>query len=245
LLWSRVEEDSEPGNYPNMYRKLGASVGAAFDSNFDTSVEVGADTAVGATLDLEALLGLDEKNFLVRVDAHYSFSPRHRVDVSVYDIGRGGPRTIAGDIQVGQAVIPAGEVNTSLDTRIVKAAYRYNFVADERTAIGTSFGLHTMGIDFQVASSEFEVSESFRVTAPLPVIGLHGEYALSQQLKAARLGRALPDRPGIRQGFLADNRLALEHDLFDHFGWGMALNGFELNATFRDSPLTTDLEYGY
>jgi hypothetical protein len=183
LLWSRVEEDSEPGNYPNMYRKLGASVGAAFDSNFDTSVEVGADTAVGATLDLEALLGLDEKNFLVRVDSHYSFSPRHRVDVSVYDIGRGGPRTIAGDIQVGQAVIPAGEVNTSLDTRIVKAAYRYNFVVDERTAIGTSFGLHTMGIDFQVASSEFEVSERFRVTAPLPVIGLHGEYALSKRWK--------------------------------------------------------------
>ena len=41
------------------------------------------------------------------------------------------------------------------------------------------------------------------------------------------------------------SHLAVEHDLFDHFEWGLALNGFQLNAEFEDSPLTADLEYGY
>jgi hypothetical protein len=235
-------EQASPANYRNMYRRAGLSAGAAFYGNFDTTIQVSGDQGAGATLDLEDLLGLDDDNQIARFDGFYSFSPRHRIDVSVYDIRRNGTNTVGEDFQVGQVVIPAGEVHTSLDTMIVKAAYRYNFVADTRTAIGASFGLHTMGIDFGVESTEFEVSESFGVTAPLPVIGLHGEYALGERWKLLASAEFFQIDLGFAQGFLEDTRLALEHDLFDHFGWGLAFNGFQLNAEFEDSPLNADLE---
>jgi hypothetical protein len=233
------------GNYPNMYRRMGLSLGAAFYSHFDSSAQVDTSTSVGTTLDLEDLLGLDDHNVVARVDAFYAFSPRHRIDVSAYDIDRDGQRAIDEDIQVGPGVIPAGEVDTSLETLIVKADYRYNFVADTRTAIGASIGLHTMGIDLRVESTDFDVSEEFRVTAPLPVIGLHGEYALSERWKLLGSAELFQVDLGYAQGFLADNRLAIEHDLFDHFGWGLAFNGFQLDAEVEDSSLVTDLEYAY
>jgi hypothetical protein len=239
------QEPAPASKYPNMYRRMGLKAGAAFFSNFDTSVQVDGSGGAGAVLDMEDFLGLDEDNLVVRADAFYAFSPRHRIDVSVYDINRDGTRTIGEDIQVGQVVIPAGEVDSTLDTLIVKAAYRYNFVADERTAIGVSFGLHTMGIDLAIKSQDFAVSEGFRATAPLPVFGLHGEYALSERWKLLASTELFQIDLGFAQGFVGDNLLAVEHDLFDHFGWGLALNGFQLNAEFEDSPLTADLEYGY
>jgi len=239
------QEGAPIGNYPNMYRRFGLSAGAAFYSNFDTTIRVDTDYLVGAVLDMEDFLGLDDNNLVARLDAFYAFSPRHRIDLGVYNISRDGTKYVGEDLQVGQVVIPAGDVDTSLDTLIVKLAYRYNFVADTRTAIGASFGLHTMGIDLALNSPEFEVSESFRATAPLPVFGLHGEYALSERWKLLASTELFQIDLGFAQGFVADNRLALEHDLFEHFGWGLAFNGFQLDGEFEDSPLTADLEYAY
>jgi hypothetical protein len=239
------QAEPQPAAYPNMYRRMGLSLGAAFYSNFDSTAQIDTSTSVGTVLDLEDFLGIDDDSLVARVDAFYSFSPRHRIDLSLYDIERDGRRAIEDDIQVGPVVIPAGEVDTQLDTLIVKAAYRYNFVADTRTAIGASLGLHTLGIDLAIESVDFEVSEEFRATAPLPVLGLHGEYALSERWKLLGSTELFQIDLGYAEGFLADNRLALEHDLFEHVGWGLAFNGFQLDAEVEDSPLVTDLEYAY
>lgn len=239
------DEPAPNANYPNMYRRAGLSAGAALYGNFDTAIRVDGDQGVGATLDMEDLLGLDDDNLIARFDAFYAFSPRHRVDLGVYDIRRNGTRVLEDDIQVGEVVIPSGEVHTALDTLIVKAAYRYNFVADTRTAIGASFGLHTMGIDFGIESTEFDVSEGFGVTVPLPVFGLHGEYALGERWKLLASAEFFQIDLGFAQGFLGDNRLALENDLFDHVGWGVAFSGFQLDAEVEDENLNADLEYAY
>ena len=231
--------------YPNMYRKAGLSVGASFLANFDTTVQVSGEAGVGAVLDLEDFLDVDDDYLVARADLFYAFTPRHRVDFSVYDIARDGKETLLEDIVVGDVTIPAGEVRTTIDTLIVKAAYRYNFVADERTAIGASFGFHTMGIDLGIESTDFAVDETFRATAPLPVIGLHAEYALSERWKLLGSVELFQIDIGFAQGYLADNRLAIEHDPFGHVGWGLALTGFQLDAEFEDDSLTGDLEYAY
>jgi len=228
-----------------MYRRFGVSLGSAFYANFDTTVRVGTDLLVGAILDLEDFLGVSDDNLVARLDAFYSWSPRHRVDLSVFNINRDGRRLVNEDIEFGEVVIPAGHVDTELDTLIIKTSYRYNFVTDYRTAIGASIGLHTMGIDLRLKSETFEVSEDFRATAPLPLLGLHGEYALSERWKLLASFEVLQVDLGFARGYINDNLLALEHDLFDHFGWGLAFNGFTLDAEFEDAPLTADLEYGY
>ena len=239
------QEGTPQEPYPNLYRRAGLSLGAALYANFDTTIRVDSGSLISATLDMEDFPGLDDSNFIGCLDAFYSFSPRHRLDLSVYDVQREDSRTIFEEIQVGNVVIPAGEVDTSLETLIVKAAYRYNFVADARTAIGASLGLHTMGIDLALESPAFEVSESFRATAPLPVIGLHGEYALSERWKLPGSMELFQIDLGFARGLVGDNRLAIEHDLLDHVGLGLAFNGFSLEAEIEDSPLTADLEYAY
>jgi hypothetical protein len=228
-----------------MHRKAGLSVGASFLANFDTTVQVSGEAGAGAVLDLEDFLNVDDDYLVARADLFYAFTPRHRIDFSIYDIAREGTETLPEDIVVGDETIPAGEVKTNMDTTIIKAAYRYNFVMDGRTAIGASFGFHTMAIDLGIESTSFAVDEGFRATAPLPVLGLHGEYALSERWKLLASIEMFQIDIGFAKGYLADNRLAIEHDLFDHVGWGFALNGFQLDAEFEDDSLTGDLEYAY
>jgi hypothetical protein len=241
----RTEVRAAEENYPNMYQRFGASLGMAALGNFNSEMSVGTDVLIGASLDLEDTLGLGESDFIGRFDSFYAFSPRHRIDFSLFDINRSGSRTVGKDFQFGEVVIPAGEVDTTFSTMVMKLAYRYNFVADVRTAIGFSAGFHTMGIDLGLDSTVGSVSESFDVTAPLPVIGLHGEYALSERWKILSSIEMFQIDIGYFSGYLQDSRLALEHDTFDHFGWGVSLNGFRMGADMEEGPLNAEVEYAY
>lgn len=233
--------------YPNLYRRASLSLGLAAYSNFDTTLRVDSDALVGAVVDLEDTLGVDDSSSVARLDGHYSFSRRHRIDLSFYNIDRDGTRTVQDDLNFGEITIPAGSgVKTSFDTSILKLAYRYNFVADTRTVIGASFGFHTMGLDIAMQTTAGTLSETFRQALPLPVLGLHGEYALSEKWRLLASVEILRINLDPFEGYLADNRLALEHDTWEHFGWGIGTNNFTIDAEAEgNGSLTADLEYAF
>lgn len=233
--------------YPNLYRRASLSLGVAAYSNFDTTLRVDSDALIGTVIDLEDTFGVDDSSTVARFDGYYSFSRRHRLDFSYYDLGRDGTRTVQDDINFGEITIPAGSgVETSFDTSIIKLAYRYNFVADTRTVIGASFGLHTMGLDVRMKTVTGTLSESFRQALPLPVFGLHGEYALSEKWRLLASIELLRIDLDPFQGYLADQRLSLEHDTWKHFGWGIGTNSFTIDAEADgNGSLSADLEYAF
>jgi hypothetical protein len=233
--------------YPNLYRRAALSLGIAAYSNFDTTLRVDSDSLAGAVLDLEDTLGVDDSSSVGRLDGHYSFSRRHRVDFTYYDIRRDGTRTTQDDINFGEITIPAGSgVETDFGTRIIKLAYRYNFVADTRTVIGASFGFHTMGLDIAMKTTAGTLQESFNQALPLPVFGLHGEYALSEKWRMLASLEIFRIDLSPFEGFLSDQRLAIEHDTWEHFGWGVGTNSFTLDAEAEgNGSLSADVEYAF
>jgi hypothetical protein len=217
--------------YPNLTQKFGLSLGVAAYSSFDTSIRVDSDTLVGAVVDLEETLGVDQSTSVGRLDGFYRFNPRHQVDFAYYDISRSGVRGIDEDIQVGEVVLPSGfEINTKFDTTIFKIDYRYNFVSDERTRIGASFGFHTLSFDTAFMTVSGTVEETFKAALPLPLLGLHFEYALSPKWMLLSTVEVLQVDLGAYSGFISDRRLTLEHNTFENFGWGFGYNGFTLDA---------------
>lgn len=242
---STGEEAPEPA-YPNVNRRGGLSVGAAFLERFDTSLAVSSPTGVGGVLDMEELLGVDERSTVLRLDGFYAFDPRHRVDLSFYDVTRSGTESIAEDVQVGDVVIPAGGVSTGFDTQVIKAAYRYNFVHDGRAVIGISGGLHLIRVDFDIQSDLGPgISESVSAHLPLPVLGLHTEYALSPTWKLYLGTEVLQVELGSISGWIRDTRFGLDHDPFPNFGWGIGFNSFGLNGSFEDDDLKAEIDYGF
>jgi hypothetical protein len=240
-----VENHTEAERYsPNLYRQFGLSLGVAAYDNFDTTLRVSGEI-LGASLDLEDFLGVDDSDTIGRIDAHYSFNRRHRIDVSYYDIRRSGSRTIGQDIVIGDETIPAGTIDTFFNTKIIKLDYRYNFVADYRTVIGASIGAHTMLIDLGVSNEAFAVDSEFDAAAPLPLLGLHAAYALSEKWSLNGSVEFLQFDVDAYRGFINDTRLTIEHDTWEHFGWGIGYNGFTVDGDIDDGRLHADLEYGY
>lgn len=233
--------------YANLYRTFGLSIGGAAYENFDTTLRVDSDSLVGAVVDLEDTLGVDDSSAVLRADAFYNFDQFHGIGLGYYDIRRSGTRTLAEDITFGDRTFLAGSsVDTEFNTKVLKLAYRYNFVADHRTKIGASAGFHTMEIQTSLNASTLSVDESFRATVPLPVFGMYWEYSLSPSWKLLSSVEVLQLDIGYARGYLSDTRLSLEHDLFEHFGWGFGYNGFKLDATIEgEGRLTGRVEYDF
>ena len=238
-----------PYYHENIYRKWGFSFGGAALASFHTKLQVSSPVLVGAILDLEDLLGVDSKSFVGRVDGYYNFNRRHGIHAAYYDIRRSGVRTVLEDVEIGDTVIPAGEIETTFNTKIFKIAYRYNFVTDYRTTIGVSAGLHTMGLDtaLRATAAGVDKQEDVKVVAPLPLLGLHAAYALSDKWRMTAGVETLRVKLDSLEGFVVDSYFNLEHDTFEHLGWGIGFNTFTLNMSVSpsDSALTADINYGY
>jgi len=244
---SAAEEEPEDPYSENLYRRFSISGGFAGYANFDTTIRLNTEGLFGAILDLEDELDVDEESTIGRIDGHYAFHRAHRVDFSYYDIRRDGTSTLLEDSQIGEVLFPAGTtVDTSLDTLIFKVAYRYNFVADHRTTIGASLGIHWMSIDFDVEGPVASQEEDLDVDAPLPLLGLHWAYAFTSKWKLLAGTEVLRFDVGEYRGLVSDTRITIQHDTFEHFGWGIGYNGFAIDAHFEDEDdLDADLEYGY
>ena len=242
------QSSEKPEYYSNLYKRFGLSVGGAALQNFNTSLRVDSDVLVGASLDLENTLGVDDRATVVRLDSFWHWNRRNGIELSYFDIRRSGSRTTAQDINFGQIFVPAGTgVKTTFNTTILKFDYRYNFVADERTVIGASIGLHTMGIDTTLETTTgAAVDEEFKAALPMPLLGLHFEYALSHTWKLISSVELLQLDLGSYSGVISDRRLTIEHNPFKNFGWGLGYNGFSLDAKADgNGSLSARVEYEF
>jgi hypothetical protein len=198
-----------------------------FVSTIHSELRLDSAQGLGANVDLENGIGLDSAFSTYRIDGVYRFGStrRHQIEVHYYVSDRDGSRTLEDSLEVGDVVFPAGTgVTSELDLWFLNLDYSYAFLQDDRVRIGGSLGLHTTGIDFQIATIDGTRTEQERLTAPLPVVGLRGEVILARpwRLKGSiDLFYLEYDR---YEGSLVDTSLALEYLPFKNVGFGLGLN---------------------
>jgi hypothetical protein len=79
--------------------RFSISVGA-FVTNRSTDTQIDSDVlGKGTVINFEDDLGLDSSDTVFRIDGHYQFGQKHRVNFSVFDLSRDSSATILRDIQ--------------------------------------------------------------------------------------------------------------------------------------------------
>ncbi len=163
--------------------------GGYFIAAADTSLRLGAEN-IGVSIDAEKLLGLDTSQAVFRIAGSWRFTDnrRHRLDLSWFSFRRSGDKTLLQDIQIedkdGSIItIPANtEVSSYYDMDIYQANYSYSFFQDDRVDIAALLGVYVMPIDFGIrAVGVLNEEGSADFTAPLPVIGLRTDVALTSK----------------------------------------------------------------
>ncbi len=153
----------------------------------------------------------------VRLESYWRFAPKHRLDFGSLRLRRSHSRIIDRQIGWGDLVFPVNaQVDSEFGSDLVKLGHRYSFVRNEHVEAGLSFGFSTFlmsgQISGQVVSGMTTVFDSKQedVVAPIPVVGLHGEFRLVRTLYARAGVEYFQVSVSDKEGSLTDVRASLD-----------------------------------
>ena len=217
------------------WEKVSVNLGVFF-SAVDSSFRIGS--GVGLDIDVEDLLDLDSSNTVFRTDAMWRFSEnrRHRLDFTWFAFRRDGSRQIAGDITIGegddQITIDAGTtVEAFFDLDIYELAYSYSFLQDDRIDLAAGIGFYVMPMDFGIKASGLVDEEgSKRFTAPLPVLGLRMDVALTPKWFLRSGAQVFYLEYENFTGSVLEFRAAVEYNPWEHVGIGLGIDSLSVNV---------------
>ena len=212
-----------------------------FVAGIDSEVRLGF-TGVGIEIDLEEALDLDTSlaAFSLGADWRFTQNLRHTFRLNWKSIRRSAVATLGQDLELGDEVFPTGtRVESRLDIDIIKGAYKYAFFLDDRIDLGLAIGVYLVPLSFVVdAKGLFDLKESQHLTAPLPVVGLSGDLAITPRVFLRTRLDFFYLEIGDYTGVISDITLALEYQPWEHFGIGLGVETFHfgVEADGNDFP---------
>ncbi|MFI5371595.1 MAG: hypothetical protein ACHQ52_08560 [Candidatus Eisenbacteria bacterium] len=161
----------------------------------DTGASLGRKSgAVSGLIVFEDFFDIPVHKDFGRVDGSWKFCGRHYLDAGYVNIDRVGQRQIATDVDFGRYTFHAGAiVQGSFASRFIYAAYRYDFLQEDRVRISGSAGFSVERLAAGLSATgnvtdengqavSGEASQEGKITLPIPLIGLQLDWALAPRL---------------------------------------------------------------
>ena len=217
-----------------------------FFTDRDTETQLDGTTGSGTPTDLENDLGLDSSDNVFRLDGYYRFNDRHRIDFSVFDLSRSSSKQIQRDIQWGDRLFALDTVvDSDFDLTIYKAAYTYVFMPRDEGYLGATIGLYTADTKVSLSEQNLGQAEVGDVTAPLPVIGLRGEYEFADKWTFRASGEFFFIEYEDIDGSLVDLYAGLDYSVTDSISVGLGVNSVALDVDASQSSFQGSLDWKY
>ncbi len=248
-----AEENDTKKNAENLpWEKVSLELGS-FLSSASGNVRLSAE-GFGIGIDLEEVLGMDMTTTVFRTGAAWRFTDnrRHRAELSWFAFRSDANTQLGQDIIIDGTVIPTGStVNSSYDLDIYKVSYSYSFLQDDRMDIAAAVGIYVMPVGFTLSASGLVntyVAES--ITAPLPVLGLRADFALTPKWFLKTNFDLFYLEYQRFKGSIFDSKAAVEYKAFKNVGFGLAVENFgvHVEAEGEDYPtldLVGEIEFSY
>jgi len=240
VLLTPALSHAEDAKYNLPWEKFNIQAGAFFAA-LNNKVTVGTEGA-GVAIDVEKALGLDVQNTVFRAGAAYRIGEkrRHRVDLDYLYFNRSGTKQIGDNVVVDNVTIDAGTtVDTTFNFQILRAAYSYSFFQDDRMDLAASFGFFVMPITFELSASGLGSGQGdLKFTAPLPALGLRGDFAVTPRwFIRTNFEFFWLEYQGFK-GSLLDSRIAVDYNPWKNFGFGVGFDNYRmaLEAEGQDYP---------
>jgi hypothetical protein len=226
--------------------KFSVSLGVFItDRNSDTTIGVSGDPT-GTPVDLETDLGLDKSDTVFRLDGYYRFNDKHRIDISAFDLSRTSTKTIEKDIDWNGTIYPIDTtVNGDFDLNIYKVAYTWAFMRRDKGYFGLTGGLYVADIGTRLSAEGIGDRDGGGITAPLPVVGLRGEYQFSEKWTLRASGEFFALEYDAFDGSLIDLYAGIDYQMFEHVAFGLGINSVRIDVGVDDADLTGNLDWRY
>jgi hypothetical protein len=225
--------------------RFSISIGAFFTDR-ESQTRVDGESGRGTDIDLEDDLGLKKSDTVFRVDGYWRFAEKHRFDFSVFDLSRASSKQIEREIVWEDTTYPiSSTVKTDLDLAIYKAAYTWMFLKRDRSFLGATVGLYVADMKATLSAPRLGSFESNDLTAPLPVIGLRGEYRFADRWAIRGSGEIFAVDYGDYEGSLYDVFVGLDFSVTKVIAIGVGINAVELDVGVSKRSFQGDLTWQY
>ena len=221
----------------------------------DVTLRVDGPTTTGSDIDFDKDVGADAKKSSYLLGAEWRFAPNHRLGMHYFKIDRARDKTLERDITIGDETFPVGaNLKASLETTVIPVTYSYSFYRTPESEWAVALGLHWFELNLDVNAtfdqngSAVQRTRTAQADAPLPVIGLRYDRALSSQwmLSASALLFYLKASTDLDyEGRLFSGRVATEYALTKNVSLGAALNLFSVSADVDSDTWNGRVRYNY
>ena len=237
---------SIPADAAAQDEKLSVSLGVFLTSRDSETRIDGQIPDSGTPVDLENDLGFDKSDTVFRVDGYYRFNDKHRIDASVFDLSRSASKQIEGEIDWNDTVYPIDTVvNASLDLSVYKLAYTWSFMRREDWYLGASLGVYVMDTGMSIRADSGGQFSSRGTTAPLPVLGLRGQYDFSEKWTFRGSAEFFALDYGDYSGNLYDLYAGVDYQFSTHVAVGLGINSVRMDVGVDKPNFNGDLNWQY
>jgi hypothetical protein len=220
----------------------------AFITDPATEVRLDSDSGEGTDIDIEDDLGVESSISVLRLGGYWWFKRRSRLDFSVFNVGRNGSKQIDKTIEFGDRTFTIDTVvSTETDLNVTKAAYTFAPLLKDRGYLGVTAGLHVTKNKLSLSEPALGAIESETLTAPLPVIGVRGQYAFTERFTLRGAVEVFGLETDDIDGSFADRYVAVDYSVGPRFDVGLAYNDvlFDISANKGGNRFNGTLDWGY
>jgi hypothetical protein len=189
-----------------------------------------------------------------RVDAQWRFADRHKLRVMWFNSDRSASRTVEREIDWGDETFPVGaKVKGEIKYDIYELAYEYAFFKRETYEISGSIGAYYAQWDASLSatitnpdgSNQRNAKGDASLDAPLPVLGLRGQWALPYDLSIDVSGQWFAVSLDQYSGNLQDYRGTLTWQPKPWLGIGLGYDWFSAHGDADSDSFHGNLDWTF
>ncbi|MCU8028420.1 hypothetical protein L5M51_01335 [Shewanella sp. SM73] len=237
-----------------------------FYSQSDTNMEVtNPISGNNFTLDYESDLQLAENEFLPFIELNYHFNERHNIYLDWKQLHRNAETqalTKPFQLEINDTIYDikaGGNLNSTLNIDVLRFGYGYDVFQGSNYDVGLSLGLHTMfiktgfeGVIGVCASSELLnnvcgsqaipriVDEN--VTAPLPDIGIYGQYEFVPGWQITSHAQYFYIKLNDVKGELVDIKVGVNAQITPNWRMSVAYNYYKVDVNIAQNSPNKDTQ---
>lgn len=189
----------------------------------------------------------------IRADALWRINPKYHLSFMYFDNSISRTKVLDNQIEWGDNVYQVGATVTSGSKFKVGAiAYEYAFMRDANYEVAASVGLHVTDMSLSLAGNALVngvptsgAVQSNTVTAPLPVIGLRGAWAVTPNLVLDVQGQFFKVNANGIDGSWSDLRANATWMFNKTFGLGLGYDRYYNHVDVSKSEFDGRVKMGY
>ena len=222
----------------------------------DTSLQLNSTTnnTIGTDVDFESDLNLDKGEALPALEAGARLGRNWRLTAEYFALGRSGEASLSRNIVVEDVTYPVNAVvNSEFDSDVYRFSVGYSFVRNDSVELGGAHGLHAT--DFTVSLTGLgSVNGSPVATtqtrakdflAPLPTIGLYGNYEVAPGFVLGANVDFLSLKVGDYDGRLVNAQVELSYQVARNFAIGANYRYVDYRVDVEKDTYTGRLTYQF